>query len=70
MEEGKRKIVFSDNLKRLRKRLNLTQNELAVLLCVNQRTISVWERGVCEPDFASLEKLCEIFNEDFNGLLS
>jgi transcriptional regulator with XRE-family HTH domain len=37
---------------------------------VDQRTISAWEKGVCEPDFAALKKLCEFFDEDFNGILT
>lgn len=64
------KIVFLENLKALRKNANLTQGQLAKLLEVDQRTVSAWENGVCEPSFAILEKLCEIFNEDYNGLLT
>ncbi len=69
MEEGIKEIRFGENLKRLRKGLNLTQNGLASLLSVDQRTISAWENGVCEPDFKTLLKLLEIFNVDLNGLL-
>ena len=61
-------IKFSDNLKNLRKSLNMTQGDLAKLLNVDQRTVSAWEKKVCEPNFEMLSKLCEIFNEDFNGL--
>lgn len=61
-------VKFSENLKNLRKSLNMTQGELAKLLNVDQRTISAWEKKVCEPNFEMLSKLCEIFNEDFNGL--
>ena len=63
-------IKFAENLKMLRCQANMTQGQLAKLLDVDQRTISAWEKGVCEPSFASLEKLCEIFNEDYNGLLT
>ena len=61
-------VKFSENLKNLRKSLNMTQGELAKLLNVDQRTVSAWEKKVCEPNFEMLSKLCEIFNEDFNGL--
>lgn len=61
---------FKENLKNLRKSKKLTQGDLAKLLGVDQRTISAWEKGVCEPNFIMLLKLCEIFEEDFNGLLS
>lgn len=63
-------INFSKNLKNLRTQANLSQTALANRLGVDQRTISAWENGVCEPDFVTLSKLCEIFNEDFNGLLT
>ena len=46
----------------------MTQGDLAKLLNVDQRTVSAWEKKVCEPNFEMLSKLCEIFNEDFNGL--
>lgn len=61
-------IKFSENLKNLRKSFNMTQGDLAKLLNVDQRTVSAWEKKVCEPNFEMLSKLCEIFNEDFNGL--
>ena len=61
---------FKENLKNLRKSKNLTQGELAKVLGVDQRTVSAWEKGVCEPSFSILLKLCEIFEEDFKGLLS
>lgn len=61
-------VKFSENLKNLRKSFNMTQGELAKLLNVDQRTVSAWEKKVCEPNFEILSKLCEIFNEDFNGL--
>jgi DNA-binding XRE family transcriptional regulator len=48
----------------------MTQSQLAKLLDVDQRTVSAWEKKICEPDFKTLLKLCEIFEEDFNGLLS
>ena len=61
-------VKFSENLKNLRKSFNMTQGGLAKLLNVDQRTVSAWEKKVCEPNFEMLSKLCEIFNEDFNGL--
>ncbi len=64
------KIMFAENLKALRKNAKITQTDLAKLLGVDQRTISAWEKRICEPDYDTLAKLCEIFNEDFNGLLS
>ena len=64
-----KEIKFQENLKNLRMTAKLTQGQLAKLLSVDQRTVSAWEKGVCEPSFAILSKLCELFDEDFNGLL-
>lgn len=37
---------------------------------VDQRTISAWEKGICEPGFQMLAHLCEIFGETFDSILS
>lgn len=63
-------IHFAENLRSLRRAKKLTQGQLAKILNVDQRTVSAWEKGVCEPSFNILNKLCEIFEEDFNGLLT
>ena len=64
------KINFPENLKGLRIQKRLTQKQLADILGVDQRTVSAWEKGVCEPGFAMLCKICDFFEEDFNGILS
>ena len=64
------KIRFGENLKSLRQANKISQQTLAKIVGVDQRTVSAWEKGVCEPSFDTLAKLCEIFNEDFNGLLT
>ena len=69
MCEKKIKINFAQNLKVFRKSKGVSQAELAEYLGVNQRTISAWEKAVCEPDFKAIERLCEFFDEDLNGLL-
>lgn len=63
-------IRFSNNLRLLRKNKRMTQYELAELLGIDRRTISVWEKCKCEPDFAALADLCEIFDEDFDNILT
>ncbi|MEG9430282.1 MAG: helix-turn-helix transcriptional regulator [Christensenellaceae bacterium] len=64
------KINFAKNLKKLRTEAKMSQKTLAELLKVNQRTVSAWENEIAEPSFANLAKLCEIFNEDFNNILT
>ncbi len=53
-----------------RKEKNLTQEELAELLGVTNRSISNWENGKNMPDLSLFEPLCKIFNIRVNELLS
>ena len=63
-------IKFAENLKDLRKNAGMTQKQLAAVMGVDQRTISAWEKGICEPSFQMLAFLCELFNETFNDILT
>ncbi|MGN0806977.1 MAG: helix-turn-helix transcriptional regulator [Candidatus Coproplasma sp.] len=63
-------IKFAENLRQLRLGKKLSQADLASLLGVDQRTISSWEKGICEPSLSMLAKLCEIFDESFDGILT
>ena len=63
-------VKFAANLKLLRKSKNMKQSDLAKLLDVNQRTVSAWEHGICEPNFATLLKISAIFNESLTDLLT
>ena len=65
-----KQIKFAENLRILRKSRGMSQDDLAKLVNVDQRTISVWERGICEPSYEILAKLCEIFNETFDSILT
>ena len=60
---------FKENLKKIRKRANLSQAELAKLLGVNQYNISFWEIGRSEPNIEQLIKLSEILNVPTDYLL-
>ena len=62
-------MEFGTNLKSFRKGKRLNQAELASELGVNQRTVSAWERGVCEPDLRTLVKLRKIFNVSIDALV-
>lgn len=65
-----KEIRFAENLKELRMQKKMTQKQLAILVNVDQRTISAWEKGVCEPSLYDLSVLCEIFDETFDGILT
>ena len=50
------------NIKQLRKKRGITQEELAEYLSVHENTIRLWEKGLREPRMSDIQKLCEIFN--------
>lgn len=49
------------NLKRLRKRANLTQSDAAEMIGVSQSTIAMWETEQCMPRMKMLNKIAEIY---------
>ena len=65
-----KEIRFAENLRALRKAKGLYQHELAQKLNVDKRTVSAWENKICEPSFAMLAAICEIFDESFDNILT
>lgn len=63
-------MKFSDNLKKLRKDMNLSQEELADKLGVSRQSISKWESGVVYPEMDKMVQLCKIFNLSMDDLLN
>ena len=63
-------INFAKNLSNLRKSKKITQSELAKILGVDQRTVSAWEKEICEPSLTMLAKICEFFDETFDSILT
>lgn len=53
-----------------RKKLNLTQTELAKKLSVTSQAISKWERGRGIPDIEMLNELSKIFNVDIKDIIN
>ena len=53
---------FSENLKRIRKENNLSQEQLADELGVSRQAISKWESAVAYPEMDKIIALCEKFN--------
>lgn len=60
---------FSKNLKELRVKSNLKQEELADLLNVKTDTVSKWEQNKNIKTFELLEQLTKIFKCTYNDLL-
>ena len=58
------------NIACLRRRNNLTQEQLAEKLHVSRQTLAKWERGESEPDVRSLVALSELFQVSLDNLVS
>lgn len=64
-----RELKFKENLRFFRIRAKIKQRELAEIVNVDQRTVSAWETGVCQPSLEIISQLCEIFDETADSLL-
>ena len=51
----------SEKIYELRKKKNMSQEELAQVLNVSRQTISKWETGESNPDFDKIVPLCNFF---------
>ena len=63
-------MSFADNLKRIRKNKNLSQEELAELLKVTRQAVSKWEQGVGFPEVEKLLLLSNKLNISLDSLMS
>lgn len=61
--------AFDKNLRRLRIRRNLKQEDLAELVHVTRQTVSGWETGRRQPDLQMLQKLAEALDADVHELI-
>jgi len=62
-------IYFGENVKRLRKEKNLTQETLAEFLGVSFQAVSKWERGESLPDITYLPAIASFFGVTTDMLL-
>lgn len=60
---------FGQFLAQQRKRVEMTQKQLAEKLCVSDKAVSKWERGLSLPDIALLMPLAEILGVTTTELL-
>lgn len=61
--------MYYKNLQAIRKKLNLTTNEIAAQLDLTVRTYSSYERGERKPPIDFFEKIYKIFNVNLNFLI-
>ena len=61
--------IFSDNIRALRLKRKLSQNEVAEYLGITKQGYSLYELGKREPDFETLGRIAEFFGTDTDFLL-
>ena len=62
-------LLIGENIKRIRRERNLTQEEVATHLGISFQSISKWERGDGYPDITMLPALSNYFGISVDDLL-
>ncbi|MDR0906012.1 MAG: helix-turn-helix transcriptional regulator, partial [Oscillospiraceae bacterium] len=62
-------LYFGENLKKLRREKDLTQEDLARFLNISFQSVSKWERGETTPDIAILPAIARYFGTTTDALL-
>ena len=62
--------TFGEMISSLRREKNMTQNDLADKINVNDKAVSKWERNLSCPDINSIPKLAEILGVSVEKLLN
>jgi transcriptional regulator with XRE-family HTH domain len=60
---------IAKNIKSLRKKNKISQEELAGKLYVTRQTISNYENGKSNPDIETLQQLAEVFGTDIDSMI-
>ena len=63
------KMNFGENLQKLRKEKNISQEQLAEELHVSRQTIGKWENGVTYPEAECLIQISDFFEVSIDTLL-
>lgn len=61
--------MIETNIRRLRKKAGLSQDELAVKLSVVRQTVSKWENGLSVPDADMVIRMADVLGVSVNELL-
>lgn len=62
IQQSNSKIYLSDNIRFLRKQLELSQEELGTKVGLNRGNIASYEKGTAEPKLCNLLSLSKFFN--------
>lgn len=63
-------MKLSENLKRIRKDNNLSQEQLAEKLSVSRQAVSKWESGQSYPEMDKVLLICKLFNYNIDELMN
>ena len=63
-------MKLSDNLKRIRKENDLSQEQLAEKLGVSRQAVSKWESGQSYPEMDKVLLICKTFNYNIDDLMN
>lgn len=63
-------MKLGDNLKRLRRDNNMSQEQLAEMLNVSRQSVSKWESDISYPEMEKMLQICKIFNINIDELLN
>lgn len=61
-------MVLGNNIRKYRRDLGITQEELAAILCVTSQAVSKWESGVGLPDVSQIVPLAQALNVSTDAL--
>lgn len=61
---------LADNLKKIRKEHNLSQEQLADKLGVSRQSVSKWESNLAYPEMDKVLQICKMFNLNIDELLN
>ncbi len=61
--------TFGKRFQRLRKRANLTQEDVSARLNITPQAVSKWENDISAPDISSLSEIADIFGVSIDELL-
>ena len=63
------KLNLGSQIRLNRRRMNLTQEQLAEILGVTNQSISKWELGLSCPDITMLPKIAEFYSVTIDELI-
>ncbi len=61
--------TLANNIRTLRKNMNITQEELSNKIGFSKKTVSKWELGDCIPSVSTIVKLAQILGTDVNSMV-